>query len=192
VRTAWGFLSVRLPMPEDKEWAADRATILQAVGVLDPDGKPTARLDVVKAAQVARLTAEDWQKERDKMVNTCHQCHSLNFAKEEMAKGDKMVQQADRVMAEAIRVIAGLYKDGIIPKPPTYAYPFPDLLTFQDAPTVVEKKLHVMFLEFRNRTIQGAFHANPDYTWWYGWSEMLTSLGEIKEEAAHLRAAAHK
>ena len=62
VRTAWGFLAVRLPMPEDKQWAADRATILQALGVLDPDGKPTARLDVVKAANVARLTQEDWQK----------------------------------------------------------------------------------------------------------------------------------
>jgi hydroxylamine dehydrogenase len=42
VRTAWGFLAVRLPMPEDKQWAADRATILQALGVLDPAGKPTA------------------------------------------------------------------------------------------------------------------------------------------------------
>jgi len=58
VRTAWGFLAVRLPMPQDKEWAADRATILQALGVLDPDGKPTARLDVVKKADVARLTAK--------------------------------------------------------------------------------------------------------------------------------------
>ena len=55
VRTAWGFLAVRLPMPEDKQWAADRVTILQALGVLDPDGKPTARLDVVKAADFARL-----------------------------------------------------------------------------------------------------------------------------------------
>ena len=52
VRTAWGFLAVRLPMPEDKQWAADRATILQALGVLDPTGKPTARLEVVKAADV--------------------------------------------------------------------------------------------------------------------------------------------
>jgi hypothetical protein len=40
VQTAWGFLAVRLPMPEDKQWAADRATILQALGVLDPSGKP--------------------------------------------------------------------------------------------------------------------------------------------------------
>lgn len=29
VRTAWGFLAVRLPMPEDKQWASDRVTILQ-------------------------------------------------------------------------------------------------------------------------------------------------------------------
>ena len=44
------------PMPEDKQWTADSATILQALGVLDPAGKPTALLDTVKAADVARLT----------------------------------------------------------------------------------------------------------------------------------------
>ena len=50
VRTAWGFLAVRLPMPEDKQWAEDRTTILQGLGVLDPEEKPTARFDVVRAA----------------------------------------------------------------------------------------------------------------------------------------------
>jgi hydroxylamine dehydrogenase len=29
-----GFLAVRLPMPEDKDWTADRVTVLQALGVL--------------------------------------------------------------------------------------------------------------------------------------------------------------
>ena len=57
VRTAWGFLAVRLPMPEDKEWAAARTTILQALGVMDPQGKPTARLDVVKAGDLAKRVA---------------------------------------------------------------------------------------------------------------------------------------
>ena len=52
---------MRLPMPEDKQWAADRTTILQALGVLDPEGKPTKRLDVVKGAKVAKLTQEDWR-----------------------------------------------------------------------------------------------------------------------------------
>jgi hydroxylamine dehydrogenase len=187
VRTAWGFLAVRLPMPEDKQWTEDRATILQALGVLDPDGKPTARLDVVKAADVARLDQESWQKERDKMSKTCNQCHSVNFAKAELEKGDKMIKEADHLMAEAIRTVAGLYKDGIITKPKNYSYNFPDLLTFHDAPTTIEQKLFVMFLEHRMRTFQGTFHANPDYALWYGWSEMQRDLTEIKEAAAELR-----
>ncbi len=190
VRTAWGFLAVRLPMPEDKQWASDRATILQGLGVLDPDGKPTGRLDVVKAADVARLTQEDWQKERDKMIKTCNRCHSANFAKAELAKGDQMIKDADRLMAEAILTVAGLYKDGILPKPKNYAYPFPDLLTFHDAPTTIEQELFVMFLEHRMRTFQGTFHANPDYALWYGWSEMQRSLTEIKEKAAEMREKA--
>ncbi len=192
VLTAWGFLAVRLPMPEDKQWAADRVTILQALGVLGPEGKPTARLDVVKAANVARLTQEDWQRERDKMVKTCNQCHSANFAKAELAKGDRMIKDADRLMAQAILTVAGLYRDGILPKPKNYAYPFPDLLTFYDAPTAIEQKLFVMFLEHRMRTFQGTFHANPDYALWYGWSEMLRDLTEIREKAAGMREKAKK
>ena len=187
VRTAWGFLAVRLPMPDDEQWAADRVTLLQALGVLDPDGNPTARLDVVKAADVARLTQEAWQKERDKMINTCNQCHSENFAKAEMEKGDQIIRQADHVMAKAIRIVVALYKDGVLAKPESYAYPFPDLLAFQDAPTPIEQKLHVMFLKHRMRTFQGTFHANPDYAWWYGWSEMLMDLAEIKEKAEDMR-----
>jgi hydroxylamine dehydrogenase len=192
VRTAWGFLAVRLPMPEDKQWTADRATILQGLGVLDPDGKPTGRLAVVKAADVARLTQDDWQKERDKMIKICNRCHSVNFAKGELAKGDQMIKEADRLMAEAILTVAGLYKDGILPKPKNYAYPFPDLLTFHDAPTVIEQKLFVMFLEHRMRAFQGTFHANPDYALWYGWSEMQRDLTEIKEMAADLHEKAKK
>jgi hydroxylamine dehydrogenase len=189
VKTGWGFLAVRLPMPEDKNWAADRATILQALGVLTPDGKPTGRLDVVKAADLARLTQEDWQKERDKMVATCNQCHSANFAKGELEKGDKIIRAADSLMADGIRVVASLYKDGIIKKPKSYSYAFPDMLTFHDAPTVIEQKLFVMFLEHRMRTFQGTFHANPDYALWYGWSEMQRDLTEIKELAKEMRLA---
>lgn len=187
VLTGWGFLAVRLPMSEDKQWAADRVTILQALGVLDPEGKPTARLDVVKAANVARLTQEDWQKERDKMLKACNRCHSVNFAKGELVKGDQIIKEADHLMAEGIRTIAALYKDGILTKPKTYTYAFPDLLTFHDAPTVIEQKLFVMFLEHRMRTFQGAFHANPDYALWYGWSEMQRDLTEIKALATEMR-----
>jgi len=187
VRTAWGFLAVRLPMPEDPRWAADRATILQALGVLDPDGKPTGRLEAVKAADLARLSQESWQKERDKMIKTCNQCHSANFAKGELEKGDKMIRSADHLMAEGIRTVAALYKDGILAKPKSYAYPFPDLLTFNDAPTPIEQTLFVMYLEHRMRAFQGTFHANPDYALWYGWNSMQHDLVEIKSKAEDMR-----
>jgi hypothetical protein len=187
VRTAWGFLAVRLPMPEDPQWAADRATILQGLGVLDPAGAPTARLEVVKAADVARLDQESWQKERDKMLAACGGCHSPAFAQEHLAKGDDMIKAADHLMAEGIRTVAALYKDGVVPKPKSYAAAFPDLLTFHDAPTVIEQKLFVMYLEHRMRAFQGSFHASDDYALWYGWSELQRDLTEIKELAADMR-----
>ena len=174
-------------MPEDKQWAEDRAAILQALGVLDPQGKPTALVETVKAADLARLTQEDWQAERDKMLKTCNQCHSANFAKQQLQQGDDMIKNADHLMAEAIHVVASLYKDGTLPKPKDYAYPFPNLLTFHDAPTAIEQKLFVMYLEHRMRTFQGTFHASPDYALWYGWSEMQRDLTEIKELAEQMR-----
>jgi len=187
VMTAWGFLAVRMPMPEDKQWAADRAAIMQALGVLGPDGKPTARLDIVRAGKVARLSQEEWQKERDRMVEVCHECHSLNFAKAELSKGDDMIREADHLVAEAVRTVAALYADGVLKKPEGYASPFPDILTFHDAPTPIEQRLFVMYLEHRMRAFQGAFHNNPDYALWYGWSELRRDLTEIRSMAEELR-----
>ncbi len=189
VRTAWGFLAVRLPIPEDKQWAADRTVILQALGVLDPSGKPTKRLEVVKAADVVRLTQEDWQKERDKMLFTCNQCHSGNFAKEQLEKSDNLIKKGDHLLAEALSVVISLYKDGLLKKPGNYQYPFPDLLAFHDASTTIEQRLFVMYLKHRMRLFQGSFHANPDYTFWYGWSEMVRDLTEIKEKAEEIRVS---
>jgi cytochrome c553 len=191
VRTAWGFLGVKLPLPADKRWAADQATILQALGVLDPDGKPTKLVDVISAADAARLDQASWQTERDKALNTCKQCHAGDFAKLQLQYGDDMIRNADHLMAEAIRTVAGLYKDGLLPKPPSYPYAFPNLLAFHDAPTSIEQKLFVMFLEHRMRTFQGTFHASPDYAMWYGWSEMQRDLTEINEMAAEIRRVGH-
>ena len=95
------------------------------------------------------------------MIKTCNQCHSVNFAKQQLQQGDDMIKNADHLMAEAIHIVAGLYQGRCLPKPENYAYPFPNLLTFHDAPTVIEQKLFVMYLEHRMRTFQGTFHASP-------------------------------
>ena len=195
VRTAWGFLAVRTNgleryPGESDQWWADRVTILMALGVLDPEGNPTARLDLVKNAQVARLSADEFDKERAKMVTACANCHSENYAKEELAKGDKLIEKIDHLMAEAIREIVSLYKEGLLKKPDSYAYAYPDLLTFHDSPTTIENRLFTMHLKHRMRAFQGAFHMNPDYTLWYGWNEMVQDLREIQTMAAEMREKA--
>jgi hypothetical protein len=187
-KVAWGFLAVRLPLPEDRQWAEDQTTILKALGVLDPEGKPTARLDIVKAADLARLTEEDWKIERGKMIKQCKKCHSESYARKELERGDQMVKKADRLMAEAINIIADLYKDGILKKPQHYTYAYPDFLQFyQTGGSHIEQVLLKMYLKHRMRTYQGGFHVNPDYAYWYGWAAMTKDLAEIREMAEDLR-----
>ena len=184
VMTSWGFLALRLP-EDDEEWMGYRATILKGLQVLDLDGNPTPRLDVVKAGKVARLTKEEWQAERDAMIKVCTQCHSESYAKQNLENGDQMIKEADRLMAGAIEIVADLYKRGLIqPKEGKPAYP--DLLAFYGAITPIEQTLYVMFLEHRMRAFQGAFHMNPDYTTWYGLAELNKDLVDIKTEAERM------
>lgn len=191
VNTAWGFLAVRLPMPDDPQWAADRTTILKALGVLSPDGQPTPRLDQIVSLDMVRTNHADWQDQRDRMIAVCTACHAENYARGELEKGDDQIRQVDRLMAQAIDIVAGLYADGTIERPASYENAYPDLLTFQDASTPVEQRLFRMFLEHRMRAFQGMFHMNPDYAFWYGWSEMVQDLAEIRHEAEVLRKLRH-
>ena len=199
-RTAWGFLGVRLPLPDDPQAKADRVTILKALFVLDPEtGNPTPVFDAVKAVDMARLSQEDWQKERDKMLKICSRCHSEKYVQEQLEMGDSIMTKTDRLLAEAITTVAALYKDGIIEKPAGYPANYPFLLSFMhtnganwdkdlDKLSYIDQVLLQMYMKHRMRAYQGFFHVNPDYAYWYGWEEMTKDLGEIKELAKTMRA----
>jgi len=190
VLTAWGFLALRLP-EQDKEWLGYRVTILKALGVLDANGKPTKRLDLVKAANLARLDKESFDDARAKMLANCEKCHSATFAKENLKNADLMIKASDKLFAEAIETVAGLYRDGIIKKETNQAtWPYPDLLNFYEVNTHIEEILYEMFMDHRMKTYQAAFHFMPDYTTWYGYAKMKVDLVEIKELAAQMRAEA--
>jgi len=198
--TAWGFLGVRLPLPEDKQAADDVVSILKALGVLDPEtGETTPIFDAVKAVDMVRLDQESWQKERDKMLKRCSYCHSDAYAKEQLEMGDAILTKGNRLMAEAINTVAQLYKDGIIKKPEGYPFNYPFLLTFMntnganwneklDDLSYIDQVLLQMYMKHRMRSYQAFFHVNPDYAYWYGWNMMVQDLGEIKALARTLRA----
>jgi len=190
VRTAWGFLALRLP-EKDEEWLKYRQKILIGLGILTTEGQPTARLDVVKVGKVARLSAEEWQAERDRMIAVCINCHARSFAVQNLEAADSIIKESDKLMAEAIDIVEALYRDGVIERPKDRP-PHVDLLRFYEVKYPVEQKLYTMFLEHRQRSFQGAFHMNPDYMHWYGWAEMKRDLYEIRHEAEELRAARGK
>ena len=183
--TAWGFLALRLP-EDDKEWLANRVTILQAIGVLDDKGTPTERLDAVKGAKIARLTKEDFDKERGRMIDVCSKCHARNYAVENLKAGDDVIREVDKIFADSIRTVKALYDDGILQKPEGWKYT-PDLLQFYEAKSAAEQELYLIFLEYRQRAFQGAFHNNPDYMHWYGWAKVKEAAVRIREDAARLR-----
>jgi hypothetical protein len=199
-RTAWGFLGVRLPLPENPQWKADRITILKALGVLNPKtGEPTARLEAIKSVDMVRLTEEAWKTERDKMLKRCSNCHSAQYARQQLEMGDSMMQKADRLLAEAIEIVAELYKDGIIKKPDNYSFAYPDFLYFMQTGggdttklSYIDQVLFQMYMKHRMRTYQAFFHVNPDYAYWYGWAMMVKDLGNIKELAQTIRATHQK
>ena len=62
------------------------------------------------------------------MLRTCKKRHARKFATSEVEKGDQMIRQADLLLSEAIRIVADLYKEGLLKKPKGYAYPFPTFL----------------------------------------------------------------
>lgn len=185
VKTAWGFLAVRLP-EQDKEWLNYRLTILKGLGVLDMNGNPTERLKVVQAGQVARLTEQEWNERRNSMIEVCAKCHSESYARESLAQADSVIKQSDKLVAEAVLVVDSLYQEGILNKPKDQPFNV-DMLRFYESRTPIEQKLYTMFLEHRMRSFQGAFHMNPDYMHWYGWAELKRDLVEIKDEANQLR-----
>jgi len=185
VMTAWGFLGLRLP-EDDQEWLGYRTTILKGLHVLDPEGNPTSRLDVIKEGKVARLNQKDWKEERDKMLEICSKCHSSRYASVQLQNADQMLKEADKLMATGIQIVADLYSEGVI-KPESGKPAYPDILAFYNANTPIEQTLYVMFMEHRMRSFQGAFHMNPDYVTWYGLAQMNRDLVDIRAESTRMR-----
>jgi hypothetical protein len=98
-----------------------------------------------------------------------------------------MVRESDRMLAEAIRVVASLYADGVLPKPAGSASPMPDLVSVREAPSPIERRLYEMSLAHRVRAVQGTFHQSPDHALWQGWSGLVRDLEDIRSLATSLR-----
>lgn len=187
VRTAWSLLGLRAS-GKDPEWAESRKTILRWLGLIDAAGKPAAGLEEPKAQGIVLLSYDRWKRQRDRMVDICSSCHSRLFVLEKMGEVDSIIKKTDRLMADAILLVQGLYEEGILPTPQYPPPCCPDLMGFHRAPNPPEKKLLTMFLKYRLIMLHGAFHNNPDYTTNYGWVKLKEGYEEVKQMAETLKS----
>jgi hypothetical protein len=151
--------------------------------VLDARRNPGPRAEEIARAGVAHLDLIDYQNQRLKLTTACRQCHGLPFVREQLDLRDKLLRESDRLTAEAVREVAALQAEQLVPERAGAA--FPDLVAAA-AGTPVERRLAKMFFDHRAKLLATAFHMSPDVVRWR--TLLARDLAEIRELAAGLRA----
>jgi hydroxylamine dehydrogenase len=193
VITSYGFYGIVGPNvgppANDTEWTQDNAEVLKGLGVLTPEGQPGLLFDFVKNMRVARLSDEEFTRLRTVQMEICYRCHSTVYINQQFKHYDNVTKESIHLLAEGIRIVAELYKDGTIQQPGSYPYNYPFMLAFYKSPTPIEQDLYLMLEEWHNRMFMGAFHQSADYMHWEGFAPMQEHLVRMRAEAALMRQA---
>jgi Seven times multi-haem cytochrome CxxCH/Cytochrome C oxidase, cbb3-type, subunit III len=152
------------------------------------------------------VTPENEAK-RAEMVKMCLTCHSEDKARGYLESADAHKLAGDALVIEARDILVGLYEDGLIE--PSHAtrsaglLPGPrftavalDATMAQHSPasiyydvTPIEREYFNLFFFSALKSYKGAFHMSPDYSWWYGYADVLGHLAGIRDEAETIRSA---
>jgi hydroxylamine dehydrogenase len=146
------------------------------------------------------------EAKRDEMVKVCLTCHSEDKARYYLKSADAHKLAGDALVIEARGILAGLYRDrliepshgrvsaGLLPGPRFTAIDLPGGLAshsptslYYDV-TPIEREYFDMFFFSALKSYKGAFHMSPDYSWWYGYADVLGHLATIRDEAERLRS----
>jgi hydroxylamine dehydrogenase len=202
-----------------RDWEAPTCAYCHMVYVGD-DGQRTVSHNMtrkiiwgmgVQAAtgELTDITVTDENRaKRNEMVKVCLTCHAESKARGYLESADAHKLAGDALVIEARQILSGLYADGLIQ--PSHAQVSAGLLqgprfTAIDLPggiafhsptslyydvTPVEREYFDMFFFAALKSYKGAFHMSPDYSWWYGYAEVLGHLASIRDAAQRLREAA--
>lgn len=103
--TAWGFIGYRPAFagetPEERE-------------VLEKVKAAITEIGPAKAPGVYRESYEEWAAEREKMLDTCTNCHSRSFAQRRIAMGDEMIMESSKVFVKIYDLTNQMSEEGLI------------------------------------------------------------------------------
>jgi len=124
-------------------------------------------------------------------TQVCGQCHTDNFAQEQLLIADLIHENARSILLEAQDILKALAmtETFYLPVDARPANPETGTTGTYGANMVIRnlnaiEKMYFTAMKYENvKTWKGAYHFNPDYTHWYGWSALVMTLGEIGDEA---------
>ncbi|MFH2047028.1 MAG: multiheme c-type cytochrome [Pseudomonadota bacterium] len=116
----------------------------------------------------------DWKIEREKMKETCIQCHGNKWVNNHYYKLDKVVSEYNEVYYKPARkLLDELYEKKLL-----------------DESRYFDERLEVEFYELWHhegrRARMGTAMMAPDYSWWHGFYECKKRFNNFEEEADEL------
>jgi hypothetical protein len=144
------------------------------------------------------ITPGEFDQRRAKMVALCGDCHSRGFASKNLADADTIKADVDALLWDPVMRIRGLWWDRLLDPMPSNrpANPiFGQALVLggqqlYGGTSAIEQLFFYTYKYDHVSTFKGAYHINPDYSHWFGWSEVNQDLDLIKGEESKLRRLA--
>jgi hypothetical protein len=158
-----------------------------------------ARLPGVALPVPMRTISEsDFDLNRDKMVALCGDCHARAFARRNLEGADEIKADVDTLLWDPVMRIRGLWWDGLLDPMPENRAPNPNIgqalvlggQQLYGGTSAIEQLFFYTYKYDHVNTFKGAYHINPDYSHWFGWSEVNQDLDLIKGEESKLRRRA--
>jgi hypothetical protein len=192
--------------PEDENGAGEPLTHNVSTNLTYGTVAQGARLvGTVLPVPMRTMTVNERTTRRGKMLNICDDCHSANWAGNNLDLADEIKKDVDDLLWDPVMRIRGLWYDGLLdPMPenrapnPVYAAPGPTFVNdgyvlvlggqqLYGGTSAIEQWFFYTYKYDHVNTFKGAYHINPDYSHWFGWSEVNQDTDLIRGEEGALR-----
>jgi D-serine deaminase-like pyridoxal phosphate-dependent protein len=145
-----------------------------------------------------RFTPAYVKEQREVMLQRCDPCHTRRLSRRALEDADLIKREADRLLADAVRIVTALHRDRLLDPMPDerIAQPTKGHALVLGGPMLYEnhsepERIFFDISKFSHSiTFKGAYHFSPDHTHWLGLARMKASLEELRAEERRLRANA--
>lgn len=142
-----------------------------------------------------RFSPEYVAEQRELMLQRCDPCHTRRVARTALEDCDAIKREADRLMGEAVAIMEGLLRDGLLDPMPDQriANPTKGHALVLGGAQLYElgsdpERIFFDLAKFAHSiTFKGAYHFSPDHTHWQGMARLKAGLEALRAQERRLR-----